>query len=292
VFALLAGINLYMLRDALVNGPFWNHDYGLTGQQYGAQQVFGEIARYLQQQPDTHIILSPSWANGTDVIARFFFNDPLPFELGSIVGYFDEVRPLDDKTLFIMIPEEINRIPATRFTDIRVEKTIPYPDGRPGFYFVRLKYVPNIEKVIAREETQRRKLKNTVVTIGGQEVNLGYTALDMGEPKDLFDGDPNTITRSWAINPLKLHFDFPAPRSLKTVVFRIGGAATTIHLRAWPVGQEAPLDVTIDLPEEPRPRDAQYDFPSPVDVTRLWIDIANTNDPPEGHVHVWEVTLK
>jgi hypothetical protein len=292
VFAILAGTNLYMLRDALVNGPLWYSDYGLTGQQYGAQQVFGEIARYLKEKPGTHIVLSPSWANGTDVVARFFFNDPLPFELGSITGYFDEVRPLDDKTLFIMIPEEFVKIPSSRFTDVRVEKVINYPNGQPGFYFVRLKYVPNIQSVIASEEDARRQPRNSQVSINGQLVDVTFTPLDMGQIADLFDGKTDTLVRTSAINPMQLTFHFPAPLSIQSVILHVGGAATTAHLQVWPVGQETPVKMDLSVTEAPLPRDIQFNFPSQVTAARLSLDIQNTNDPPDGHVHVWEVTFK
>jgi hypothetical protein len=46
VTGVLAGYNVFMLRDALVNGPTWFKDYGLGGMQYGADQIFGEIKNY------------------------------------------------------------------------------------------------------------------------------------------------------------------------------------------------------------------------------------------------------
>ncbi len=76
-FLLLAAGNIFMFADALAKGPLWSRNYSLAGMQYGARQVFGEIKQMLEKQPDLHILLSPSWANGTDVIARFFFPDPL-----------------------------------------------------------------------------------------------------------------------------------------------------------------------------------------------------------------------
>ncbi len=292
VFLILAGGNLYMLRDALVNGPLWFSDYGLTGLQYGAQQVFGEIRQYLKDRPYTHLILSPSWANGTDVIARFFFDDPLPFEVGSIVGYFDEVKPLEDKTVFIMIPEEFVKIPPTRFTDITVEKTLPYPDGRPGFYFVNLRYVPDIETVMAKEESERRLPKQQRISIAGQPADLSYTPLDMGEITNLFDGNLDTLVRTRAINPMQLNFQFLKPFSMKGVVFHVGGTATTIQMKVWWYGQDSPTILNRTAPEDPRPRDLTLDLPAQWEVTRIEVDIQNTNDPPDGHVHLWEVTFK
>ncbi len=292
VFAILAGGNLYMLRDALVNGPLWFRDFGLTGLQYGARQVFGEIKNYLNEHPGTHIILSPSWANGTDVIARFFFEDPLPFEMGSVVGYFDEIKPLDDQTLFVMIPEEFVKIPPSRFTNVRVEKTLPYPDGRPGFYFVRLNYVPNIQSVMAKEETERRLLQKQRIFLAARPVDLGFTLLDMGKVTDMFDGSRDTLVRTWAINPMQLSFDFPDPYPMGTIVVNVGGTATTFHLKVWPAGQDVPIEITRQAPEAPRPRDVQLDLPARSNVTRLELSIQNTNDPPDGHVHVWEITFK
>jgi hypothetical protein len=107
----------------------------------------------------------------------------------------------------------------------------------------------------------------------------------------LFDGDLESLVRSWAINPMALHFDFPAPRTMQVVKLRIGGAATTIQFRAWRAGREVPIEGVMHLPEAPRPRDIQYDFQEPLGVTRLWIDVQNTNDPPSGHVHLWEVSF-
>lgn len=292
VFLLLSGGSLYMLRDALVNGPLWFSDYGLTGLQYGSRQVFTEIRDYLDQRPGTRLILSPSWANGTDVIARFFFDDPLPFEMGSVVGYFDEVRPLDDKTLFVMIPEELVKIPPSRFTNIQVEKTLLYPDGRPGFFFVRMQYVPDIEKVMAREEAQRRQPKTERLILSGQPVDLSYTPLDMGQVTELFDGSRDSLVRTYAINPMLLTFDFFNPVPMNAVIAHVGGTATTFHLKVWHDGLESPAEINHNAPEDPRPRDVALDFPARWNVTRIEMEIKNTNDPPDGHVHVWEVIFK
>jgi hypothetical protein len=289
VFAVLAGVNLYMLRDALVNGPLWYRDYGLTGMQYGARQVFGEIADYLEKAPDTRIILSPSWSNGTDVVARFFA-DPQMFELGSATGYFQQVLPLDDRTLFIMIPEEFQEIPRTRFSEVKVEKTIAYPDGRPGFYFVRLKYVDNIGDVITREEDARRQMRSEQVEIDGAPVWVRYSPIDMGSLADLFDGKPATLVRTWAVNPMQLDFEFERPKALRSVKLQIGGTATTLTLKVWAVGQNTPVELKRVLEETPRPREVILDLPNAIEVDRIQIEVMNTNDLPDGHVHLWEVS--
>ncbi len=73
LFVLLTIPSLLMTRDALVNGPLWYRDYALYGMQYGATQLFGEaIPEYLRDHPDTRLMVSPTWANGTDNFIRFF----------------------------------------------------------------------------------------------------------------------------------------------------------------------------------------------------------------------------
>lgn len=291
-FLLLAGTNFYMLGDALVNGPLWYRNYSLGGMQYGAQEIFGEVKHYLEQHPKTHIVLSPSWANGTDVIARFFFPDPLPFEMGSAAGYYSTARPLDNNLLFIMIPEEYENLPLNRFSTVEVEKILPYPNGQPGFLFVRLKYVDNIQEVLRQEMEERHALDYAKVPIGGQLVTVEYTKLDMGKIDLLFDGNAGTLARTWSVNPMQLIFDFPSALEMQRVTIQVGGTATKIDLKVWYSGQEMPQEITRELAEETLPRAVSIDLPNEGKIKRMAIEVSNVNDPPDGHVHVWEVTFQ
>lgn len=291
VFGVLAVTNGYMLADALAHAPLWFHNYGLTGMQYGAQQVFGAVKDELKAHPGEHIVVSPTWANGTDVLARFFFADPLPFDLGSPDGAFQQVQPLEN-TLFVMVPDEFARIPPTRFAEVRVEKTLLYPDGQPGFYFVRLKYVDEIQQVIAREEAQRRQPVSETLVIDGQPARVTYPHLDIGQIQDIFSGSPDALIRSAAINPMRLAFDFSPPRVIRGIMLRVGGMAMDITVQAQAKGQAAPFKLSRSLPEAVELRDISFDFPAPVTLERLTVEIKNTNDPPDGHVHLWQLKLR
>lgn len=291
VFAVLAGFNLFLLRDALVNGPIWYSDYGLGGMQYGGRQLFGTIKSYLNENPRAHLIVSPSWANGTDVIARFFFDDPLPFEMGSARGYYLEGKPIDENTIFVMIPEEMDELPRQRFAEVKVEHAVRFPNGEPGFFFTRLKYVDNLAAVVEQEKAARRELQLHRVLIGGEMVDLGLSALDMGEPKNLFDGNPNTLTRSYGINPMQARVDFSAPHRLTGVTARIGGAKTTIKVQVWQDVNEPPTLFTQELAESPVMRDAKVEFGGEVLASRVMVEIWNTLDLSDGNVHVWELAF-
>jgi hypothetical protein len=110
LFAVLSLFNFSMMRDALVNGPTWYTDYSMGGMQYGASQLFDEVLDYRRENPDVELRVSPSWANGTDVLARFFSPDPMPFSMGAIDGYLNDVQPLNLNMVFVVTPEEMERI--------------------------------------------------------------------------------------------------------------------------------------------------------------------------------------
>ena len=94
LFTGLSFANIAMLVDSLQNGPRWYSDYGLYGMQYGARQIFGEIKNDLAIDPQSKIVLTSGWANGTDILARYFFPDPLPFTLGSVDSYIQNMQIL------------------------------------------------------------------------------------------------------------------------------------------------------------------------------------------------------
>ena len=293
VFVLLASFNVYMLWDSLANGPLWFSDYGINGMQYGASEIFGKVRQYLTLSPETKIILSPTWANGTDVLARFFFNDPTPFKLGSIEGYLTELQPLDQHTLFIMTPEEFDLAQSSgKFRDILVEKTIPYPDGQPGFYFVRLRYVNNIAAILAAEQAARRIPQEADVVIDGQFAHVKYSYLDLGDISMAFDGDLSTLMRSMEANPLKLEIDFLEPRRLHGVTVQVGGVPTRVQVELHPVLGSAPPVFSQTVPATPDPRPVVLDFGDTYEVSGISLEVQNVLDSETAHVHVWEVTFK
>ncbi len=290
---LLIGMNGFMITDALVNGPLWFKDYGLNGMQYGAKQVFSEAAEYVRQSPQTHIILTPSWANGTDVLLRFFFVDSPPFELGNIDGFMSEHRPLDANTLFIMIPEEYDRmLKSGKFTNVRIEKTLPYPDGRDGFLFVRMRYVDNIDEILAKEQAEQRQPEQTTLVLDGQTVAVVYSRLDMGTIDKAFDGDDQSIIRTLVANPLRIDLTFPEARPMSGLTARVGGTATRVSVSLYTTGEDRPHEFSVEVGETPDPRDVEVLFDKEYEVVRLVVEVRSVNDGEPAHVHLWEIRFK
>jgi hypothetical protein len=294
LFAGLTVANGLITRDAVVNGPLWYHNYGLAGMQYGARQVFSEIRSMLNADPNLIIFLSPSWTNGTDILARYFFDDPVPFEMGSLDSYMIEKREISPDLVFVIMPEEMkNARDSGKFTDIQVIKTILFPDGEPGFFFIKMRYVDNIDEIFANEHQVRQQLiEKKLVTADGVNLTVRYPMLDMGTIQNIFDGDLNSLARTFEANPMRLQLMFAEPQIIQKITVRIGGTASTIDLIINPVDGSQAITLQQIIAESNDMRDIQFDLKTPVKAQSLFLTILNTYDREPSHVHVWEVSFK
>lgn len=290
----LLGINGYMVQDVLTNAPTWYTDYGLAGMQYGARQLFGEVKEYLQENPGTKLVVSSAWANGTDVLVRYFFKDPAPFQLGSIEQWMIQQSPLDDQTVFVAIPEEMKQVQTSnKFKSVLVLKTLPYPDGTPGFYFVKVSYVDDVAQIFANELAARHTLLTASATLpDGTRATIQYPKLDMGSLPDLFDGNDNSLIRTAEANPLILKFTLDQPIDLSQVTLRIGGAPSAFSLAVTPVDGSAVLSVEQKVPTSTDYRSVTLTLGQTVATKEFTITLKNSESGEPDHVHLWEVSFK
>jgi hypothetical protein len=238
------------------------------------------------------IILSPTWANGTDVVARFFLNDPLPIQMGSIDGHLNQRQHLDQDTLFVMTSDEYQQtIESGKFEYIQVEETIAFPNGQPGFYFVRLAYMDDIDLILEDERQQRRVLQSAQITIDGEPVQVKHSLLDMGEALSMFDGDQYTLGRTFEANPAVIELAYPASRSMRGVSVIIGSTETEIRALLYPALNAKPVEYvktfqgTVEQPE------AVFDFGESTSVEILRLEIRDLRQAEPGNVHIWEISV-
>lgn len=264
----------------------------MGGMQYGARQVFAAAEDYLQDQPETKIMLSPTWANGTDILARYFLGDSLPIQLGSIQGHIDRRLPLDETNLFIVTPEEYRLIlESEKFSDVVLERTLPNPDGTPGFYFVRLRYSDKAEAIFAAEAEQRHQLQQAEILFNGRVVQARHSMFDMGEIAHAFDGDRYTFVRTLEANPLVIELTFPEAIRLQGLSLIIGSADVDINaqtsLNPDSPGQQFSMTYhgSVDKPE------AHLNFNREVELKHLRIEVLDRHQPEPAHIHVWEINL-
>jgi hypothetical protein len=301
VFTVLSFGNISMLNDALKNGPLWFRDYGMGGMQYGGFQIFEIVKQYKQEHPETRIIFSPNWANGTNVVARFFLGDPMPFEIASVEGHITQKLFLDANTLFVMTPDEYKLANSNaKFTDIHVEKIVPYPDGTTGFYFVRLRYVDNVDEIFAAEKALRDVLREAVVFIDGQPVKLRHTYLDAGTEEDaqqeainkVFDNDPLSLAKTFEANPFVIEMTFPDTRIVEGFSMVIGSARAHITLKCYSSVDAEPLIYTFDGQGSIDHPELSFDLPKPVKVRVLQVEMLDPLSTPPTKVHIWELKLR
>lgn len=293
LFVVLTFTNLFMLRDVLVNADTWYQDYGLGGMQYGAQQLFPRIASYLRDSPETEIILSPTWANGTDVVARFFLGDPLPIQVGSVHGHISRLKTLDQHTLFVMTPDELQMTHESgKFKDIQVEEMLPYPNGAPGFFFVRMGYIDQIDRIMEEERQERLVLRSAEIVIDGELVVVNYSLLDMGEVGHIFDGDPHTLGRTFEANPAIIELVYPTPRTIRGVSVIIGSTEAEINAVLHPAPNSAPVEFVKTFQGSVEGPEAVFDFTEPIRVQTLRLEIRDLHQSEPGNVHIWEIATQ
>ena len=282
-----------MTAWALVRGPLWYPDYGLYGMQWGAKEVFDASREYLDTHPDESIEMSPSWANATDVLARYFLGDPVPLMLGSIEEYTLYQKPLSRQQVFVLSPNEYDwALSSGKFTDVEIVRVLPWPDGRPGFYFIKLSYVDNIEAIFTEELAERRKPETEAVTWLGQTVTVTHPKLDIGTIAAAFDGDTNTLIRSFEANPLTLELSFTEPVSVASVSVWLGNSPTQLKVSITPADGTEVIQLTAQDEGQESVHPLTLQIAKPVMTQQMTLEILSLNEPEPAHVHVWEVGVR
>lgn len=285
--------SVWMSWYAISKGPLWYSEYGLYGMQWGGQQLSQKITDFKQENPDAQLKLSPSWANNTDIIMRYFLGDPLPLEIGTIDEYDLYYQEIDPNQVFIMTPDEYNwLVQNPKFDQIEVRDSLQWPDGRTGFYFLQLAYIDNVEQIFETELEERRQPEVTEFDLLGQRVNITYSRLDLGTIAHIFDGDNATPMRTLEANPLEIVIDFPEPIELSKVTALVGSPATrlTVVIRLFESGQ---MLVFVDnVASSDVVRQMTIDLGENYKVVELRVSVESIGESVPTHVHLWELILE
>ena len=282
----------WMTRDAILHGPTWYNDYSLYGMQWGGQQLSAKILEFKQAHPQARLTLSPTWANNTDVIMRFFLGDPLPVQMGTLGEHSTYFIPFESEEVFIFPPEEFIAVKENpKFAGIEALEILPYPDGNPGFYFVSLDYAPDAEVIFAAELTERQKPQIEQVELMGQALEVTYPLLDIGQIADAFDGDRATLIRTFEANPLNLTLAFSDPIELQTITVWLGNVRSAIRVELIDdQGQRRQFETFDAGTEAIHP--IRLDFGEILSVKSLNLSIESLDEREPVHVHLWDVALE
>ncbi len=298
--ALCAGLSLggiYMLRQTMVDAPLWFSNYGLYGMQYGAKQLFVDtIPDYLAQDPTLQIGVSSTWANGANEFLDFFFTpEQRPrVSMLSVGTFLDEKNDMPPNLLMVMTPDEFGKAQASpKFKSVTVDKVLPYPDGTPGFYFVRLAYADNVDEIFAAERVAMSKPVEQTIDLWGQRVTVRYSRIDAGQLSDIFDGERFTLMRGAIANPFIIEFEFSQPRPVTGLSADFGSMDFRLTAQLYGVGSTVPVTYDrkfLNLPFDPH-IDMSFDS-APALVSRVHIVILNLQDGDTANIHIREILLK
>ena len=287
VFAWLAGSQVLLLADALRNGDRWFTDYSLYGMQWGARQVFGAAKELHAKYPKAEILVSPVWANGADDVMEFFLPGVRDVRMCNIDALRYRRMEMREQTLLIMTDEEYQTLQGDgRFTDVRLEGTIPYPDGRPGFRLVWLQYAPDFDQQQAKIRESWHQLVNGKVTVGGESLAVAHSDVGVDDLSPLFDDNPASLVRGTHANPLVFVFEFPKARALRGVRLTLGSMDPEITVVTdGPDGEVTNSESYKGLPPDPT---VELSFPAR-QVTKMRIEVKDPNAGEPTNVHVREV---
>ena len=282
-----------MMQDALLRGPVWYEDYGLHGMQYGARQVFGTIKTQMMKAPGREVVLSHTWANGTDLLARFFFPDPIPVRMASIDAYLLDEQDISPGTIFVLPTYEYQAaLDSGKFIGHNVLEVIYYPNGLPGFYVVQMRYVENIAEIIAAERAERAILLEENISVAGEPAFLRYPRLDIGGPLNIFDGDEETVARTMEANPFIIELKFQTPKTISGYDIIIGAARGEITTFLFADAEGEPIESVNSFVGSVEDPWAHVDFPEPAAVEKVRVEVLDHTQLEIGHVHVWELILR
>jgi hypothetical protein len=173
-----------------------------------------------------------------------------------------------------------------------LERTVPYPDGRDGFYFVRMRYTENAEEIFDKEREARKQPITDDVLIEGQVVQIQHPLLDMGEVENLFDGDTFTMVRTFEANPVLIVLTFPNPRPISGLSVTTGTMDVILTVRLF--DDESPEPITYnqtftDLPNDPT---VELNFnQGEIEVSVIEIEIYGILEDTWAKIHIREIAL-
>lgn len=151
----------------------------------------------------------------------------------------------------------------------------------------------NTNQSLQMEQVLSGDLITDNIPLGSETIQMIHSPLDIGQAKDVFDGDLETLMRGRDANPFVLDLEFPTPRPIKGIMMDFGRMDFTIRMQVY--GPDSPKPVSYEgiYRQQPPIPHIDMDFANgPAQVTRIYMEIEQLDPPEEVHVHVREITFK
>lgn len=298
LFIMLAGLSIFMLRDALVNGPTWVKDYSLYGMQYGAKQVFQDVVRTgLEKNPNRRYVVTPNWANGTEQFVAFFI--PTEYQsrvsMGQPVDFVETLKQNPPDLYFVSTSDEYDKLLASpEFQDIKVDQVLLYPDGRPGFYVITLKVSENIDQILAAKQLAERQPVEDTMTLNGQTMQVIHSPMGSGRLEDVFDNNPDSLARVMRANPFIFDIYPTTPVDTQSVNIQTGSLPDfTMTISLYAPGVSMPVTYSQTFKGLPPDPSVSMTFDKgPAKSERIYIEIKDNTSGDKSQIHVRTIQFK
>ena len=294
----LTALTIGMTQTALARGDRWTTDYGMSGLQWGGEQVFDEVESILRDDPTVSVLIGSDWVNSPQLLADFHLDDDIRDRARTVdvATFFIRQEELADDTVFVLSTFDLERVVASGkiVLDDPVAEIL-LPDGRVGFTVIPGRYIDDIEAVYAAEREARSALQTVRLELDGVPVDLTLPTLGLGEPAFVLDGDTDTLVRGLEANPfvMELRLDRPVPTN--EVVIDSWSTRTRVRV----VINDAAGAVIADTTREFEPDDDRAVFVfdvrdggGAVPASLVRIEMREIGNDGPAAIHVREVSLR
>jgi hypothetical protein len=290
----LAAATLRLCAMSFTQSASWFPEYGLYGMQWGAKQVTDAAREELQKDPEIRVHISSGWANNPETFLDFFFKPPLRsrVQLGELGPYLSTRTSPPDNVLFVMTPQEYERNSHDPKLEVLPPKrVILFPNGKPGFYFARVRYSQQADAIFAEEREARRILKED--RVDSPRVLVRHSHLDMGQVPDLFDGDKNTLIRGLEDNPFRLEFVFDPPRKMTGLDVRVGEMEGQIAIEVTTAAGGEPVRQTKVVHRGIENTQQGFSFgATALEVTKIHMEVGEPGRTEPDHLEIREIGFR
>lgn len=161
------------------------------------------------------------------------------------------------------------------------------------FGFTRFAYGNHGDQAFEVEKIDPAGLVVYEMSQGNGMVRMTHSPLDIGQSKDIFDADLESLIRGREANPFILDFAFSQPRAIQGLVMDFGRMDFLLRVQVYGAESRSPTLYESEYRQQPPIPHVEMNFVNgPPQVKRIYIEIEQLNPPDEVHIHVREVLFK
>jgi hypothetical protein len=161
------------------------------------------------------------------------------------------------------------------------------------FAFRQLTHVNPADQPVEAETVLPAGLITDEISLGDETIRMTHSTLDIGQSKDIFDNNIDTLIRGLEANPFILDFEFSKPQAIKGLMMDFGRMDFVMRVQVYGTGNTSPISYKGEYRQQPPIPHMDMDFVNgPEQVKRIYIEIEQLLPPEEVHIHVREVVFK